>query len=83
MQTYDELLNGMEQAARDLIEAIGRERSGKRDGDGYWHGSEPLSGNIQRLDELYAEFFRLCKHADMAGIDPHQLSNRVEADPLF
>ena len=37
-----ELLSKLSNAAFETIKLIELERSGIRDGDGYWHGSDPL-----------------------------------------
>jgi hypothetical protein len=35
--------------AVDLVKAVELERSGIRGGDGYWHGSDPVTGIIEML----------------------------------
>lgn len=49
-----ERLEAMSKIAYKLIRAIERELSGIRDGDGFWHGSDPLDSLIRQLSELYA-----------------------------
>jgi len=58
---HAELLEEIPQTAFALIKIVELQRSGICDGDGYWHGSDPLRGCIvdlskfsQRLDELWA-----------------------------
>ena len=52
------LLKEMQEEGVDLIRIIELERSGIRDGDGSWHGSDPLSGTVLRLSELWQLFNR-------------------------
>lgn len=54
-----ELLCQISEAAFELIKVIELERSGIRDGDGFWSGSDVLGGTIgnlsglaQKLDQL-------------------------------
>ena len=48
-----ETLRRMGDLAVDLIRIIELERAGIRDGDGWWHGSDPLDGTIQLLVEAH------------------------------
>lgn len=51
-----ELLSKMSDAAFELIKVIELERSGIRDGDGYWTGSDVMgyvTGNLATLIEQY------------------------------
>jgi hypothetical protein len=40
-------------AAYDLIQIIELEISGIRDGDGYWHGSDPLQGKVLEISDRW------------------------------
>jgi hypothetical protein len=51
---YGRVLTEMSKAAFELIEIIVLEKSGIRDGDGFWHGSDPLSGTLQDIVKLDA-----------------------------
>ena len=51
-------LTEMQELAFELIRIIELERSGIRDGDGGWYGSDPLGGGVQRLSELWQLFKR-------------------------
>ena len=42
-------LECLSRAAYELIQVIALERSGIRDGDGYWHGSDALDGTVNNL----------------------------------
>ena len=42
-------LDAMSRHAFDLIKIIELEASGIRDGDGYWHGSDPLGGTVNDI----------------------------------
>jgi hypothetical protein len=46
------LLSKMERIAADLFNVIGLEKSGVRDGDGYWHGADVLSHSCDQAFEL-------------------------------
>jgi hypothetical protein len=52
-----EVLSGLSQVAFEMIKVIELERSGIRDGDGYWHGSDPVSGTAE-------EFVALCRQLE-------------------
>lgn len=39
----------------ELFGLLERERSGIRDGDGTWHGCDPIHGTIERLTRLADE----------------------------
>ena len=45
-------LQRLSRLAYDLIRVVELERSGIRDGDGFWHGSDPLGGLV---DEIHAQ----------------------------
>ena len=51
-----DLLNRMSRRALELIRIIELERSSIRDGDGYWHGSDPLGGTV---DDIGRQMHRL------------------------
>ena len=51
-------LEEMQEEGVNLIRIIELERSGIRDGDGSWHGSDPLGGVVLRLSELWQFFNR-------------------------
>lgn len=53
-----ERLCELSREAYDLIRIIELERSGIRDGDGSWHGSDPLGGTVLRMSELWQLFNR-------------------------
>jgi len=42
-------LDGLSQLALELINVVALERSGIRDGDGCWHGSDPVEGLVRQL----------------------------------
>lgn len=46
-------LDAMSMQAFQLIRIIEREASGIRDGDGYWHGSDPLAHTMHELGESW------------------------------
>jgi hypothetical protein len=51
-----ELLRRMSDAAFELIKIIELERSGIRDGDGGWHGSDVVGGTMRDLVGLIERF---------------------------
>ena len=51
-------LEEMQEECFNLIRIIELERSGIRDGDGNWYGSDPLGGTVLRLSELWQLFNR-------------------------
>jgi hypothetical protein len=53
-----ELLWKMSNAAFELIKVIELERSGIRDGDGYWHGSDAMGGIASNLADLIEAYRR-------------------------
>ena len=53
-----ERLCEMSREAYELIRLVELERSGIRDGDGNWHGCDPLDGTVRRLSELWQLFKR-------------------------
>ncbi len=68
----DEALEEISRQAYELIRLIELERSGIRDGDGSWHGSDPLDGTI---NDLAARWQRL---PDSPGITPEACRARLE-----
>lgn len=48
-----ERLQELSQAAYELIKIIELESSGIRDGDGYWHGSDPLQGKVLEISDRW------------------------------
>ena len=52
------LLDKMQEEGVNLIRLIELERSGIRDGDGNWYGSDPLGGTVLRMSELGQLFNR-------------------------
>ena len=53
-----ERLEEMQEQGVNLIKIVELERSGIRDGDGSWYGSDPLGGTVLRLSELWQLFNR-------------------------
>ncbi len=43
----------LSRCAYDLIRVIELERSGIRDGDGFWHGSDALEGTVAAISDCY------------------------------
>ena len=48
-------LSDMSKLAYDLIQVIALEQAGIRDGDGQWHGSDPVAGIVHELAKLERE----------------------------
>ncbi len=65
-------LGEMSRQAYNLIQVVELERSGIRDGDGFWHGSNPLDGI---LNNLMTEQRRLC---NATSADPSQVRGKLE-----
>ena len=53
-----DFLEGLSRAAYDLIRVVELERSGIRDGDGSWSGSDPLDGTIREITAIGLKLFR-------------------------
>ena len=53
-----ERLEAMQEQGVNLIKIVELELSGIRDGDGSWHGSDPLGGTVLRVSELWQLFNR-------------------------
>jgi len=53
---HQSLLGEMSVTAFELIRIIELERSGIRDGDGYWSGSDPMGGTARALAGLIQEY---------------------------
>jgi hypothetical protein len=53
-----ELLKLMSDTAFHLIKVIELERSGIRDGDGYWHGSDAMRGIAEEMPVLCSKWCR-------------------------
>jgi hypothetical protein len=51
-----ELLEELSQAAFELIKVIELERSGIRDGDGCWSGSDAMGGQVREMADLCARW---------------------------
>lgn len=51
-----EMLKRVAELAAEIIALTALETSGIRDGDGYWHGSDPLDGYIRDLYGLWTTF---------------------------
>ena len=50
-----EKLRELSQLAYELIRIIELESSGIRDGDGFWHGSDPLDGKVSDISDCYQQ----------------------------
>ncbi len=71
-------LEEMQEECFNLIRIIELERSGIRDGDGNWHGSDPLGGTVLRLSELW----QLFKLAEAAPIQEEQRLGLMDEIPF-
>jgi hypothetical protein len=65
------LLNELSRAAYELIKVIELERSGIRDGDGCWHGSDGLGGAVN-------DMVRLCAHLERSRLGTLQSRNLAD-----
>jgi hypothetical protein len=50
------ILNEMSNAAFELIKIIELAKSGIRDGNGFWHGSDPLGGTVSEICNLDRQY---------------------------
>ncbi len=50
-----DVLRQLSDQACELVKIIELERSGIRDGDGFWGGSDPLGGTVRDLSNLFQE----------------------------
>jgi hypothetical protein len=62
-----EVLQYMSDTAFRLIKVIERERSGIRDGDGFWHGSDVIGGIAWDLVRIIEEYSRVTAPVPLAG----------------
>ena len=53
--TYTQLLRQIQEKAEGLAEAAPQEASGVRDGDGLWHGSDPIDAYLSDLGQLHEQ----------------------------
>ncbi len=54
-----DVLRQLSDQAFELVKIIEHERSGIRDGDGYWGGSDPLGGTVRDLSNLFQKLMRI------------------------
>jgi hypothetical protein len=79
------LLDTMKELARNLLEVIELEKSGERDGDGFWHGTDVVSHapemarRIAILFEKYSQF-RWRSSDALPIIDAYSVSD--DSDPI-
>jgi len=52
------ILDAIAHEAATLIEVVALEKSGIRDGDGRWYGSDALESTVRRLNDLTASYVR-------------------------
>ena len=64
---YREKLEKISQAAFELIKVVELERSGIRDGDGYWYGSDAMCGTMQDIVALYQWLYGPREQAEAFG----------------
>jgi hypothetical protein len=57
---YANILEQMSQKCFETIKIIELERSGIRDGDGYWHGSDVMGGTMQDIANLAKQTLEAC-----------------------
>jgi hypothetical protein len=84
-----ELLEELSHRAYDLIRVIELEKSGIRDGDGNWYGSDALAGTMrflvdcwEKYDELVQQEFKSrLSQADNAAKDPEVPPQQLD-DPF-
>ena len=50
----DEILTRLSEEAAKLIRVVELERSGIRDGNGWWSGCEPMEHIVRRINDQYA-----------------------------
>jgi len=48
-------VNQMKEMAKQLLKCLELEKNGIRDGDGFWHGSDPIDAIISDLVRLHCE----------------------------
>ena len=61
-------LHMLSQHAYELIRIVELERSGIRDGDGYWGGSDPLGGTVLNISDRWQMYRRLTEPSDDGDI---------------
>ena len=59
-----EKLRELSRLAYELIRMIELEMSGIRDGDGAWHGSDPLDGTVLQISDCWQRFKAAGSEAD-------------------
>ncbi len=80
------ILEELSQAAFELIKAIELERSGIRDGDGYWSGSCPPESMVSRIGELRMQYNLMLRRGSRTDTrwmraDPESAMARSDARP--
>lgn len=63
-------LECMSALAFELIKVIERERSGIRDGDGRWHGSDPIGCIVRQLVEVEQEDLEASRAEHVPSSEP-------------
>ncbi len=66
-----EALGKISRLAYELIQLVELERSGIRDGDGGWYGSDPLGGTIRDLTANWQRFKDICHRCGMSTQATH------------
>jgi hypothetical protein len=57
-------LEQLSQACFELIKIIELERSGIRDGDGYWHGSDVVGGMLRHINDAHQRLMEAYRRED-------------------
>jgi len=60
MKTRRELLDSITECSRVLPDIIELEKSGIRDGDGFWHGCDPLDAYLRDIENLSKQWRIAC-----------------------
>ena len=73
-RTRAELLEKMSNAAFDLIKIIELERSGIRDGDGHWSGTDVMGHTTRELVSIIAAYDAFVDHEYEAQLKKHGIT---------
>jgi hypothetical protein len=74
-------LERLSQAAFELIKVVELERSGIRDGDGYWHGSDVMSGMARDVAVAFSRWKKAEAKARGADADTTQTCGHEKVRP--
>jgi hypothetical protein len=79
-QDRKKVLDDLHVVARDLVDILDKEKSGVRDGDGRWHGSEPICPTLRKIDSLMQVVSCIDRH--LSGPNPYVEQQLLDEIPF-